>query len=535
MEAGTATDPIRPRLGRASGSRPRPPAWLAGAAALVALAAALPLVYLLIVVGGDPAGALEVIARPRSLALLRNSVGLAAAVTAASVALALPLAWLTVRTDLPARRIWTVATVLPLVVPSYIGAYAFLAALGPRGIAQDLLGVERLPSIYGFPGTFAVLTLFTYPLVLLTVRAALRGLDPQIEEAARGMGRSRWSTFRSVVLPQLVPATAAGALLVALYVLSDFGAVSILRFESFTRAIFVAYSSSFDRTAGAALAAMLVAVMLVVLYVDGRVVRRSGLHRAGPGSARPAAVVPLGRWRVPALLFCAAVVLIALVVPLGVLVYWSIQGVAGEVDLGAVAAGAGRSLLAAGLTAAVTALCALPLAVLSVRFPGRFARGAERLGYTGYALPGVVVALALVFLGTRIVLPLYQTLAMLVFALAILFLPQAYGATRAAIGQISPRVEEAARSAGRSPFGVLRTITAPLASSGILAGVALVFLTTVKELPATLILAPIGFDTLATKTWRATTIGFYERGAAPALALLAISAVPLYLLTLRDR
>ncbi|MGH2993383.1 MAG: ABC transporter permease, partial [Solirubrobacterales bacterium] len=166
--------------------------------------------------------------------------------------------------------------------------------------------------------------------------------------------------------------------------------------------------------------------------------------------------------------------------------------------------------------------------------PSPVSRGIERLSYTGYALPGIVVALALVFFGTRVAIGLYQTLAMLVFAFVVLFFPLAAGVTRSALLQVSPRVEEAARSLGRTPLGVLRTITAPLTASGMLAGGALVFLTAVKELPATLILAPIGFETLATEIWKATSVGFFERGAVPSLVLLAISAIPLYMLTARE-
>ncbi|HVE67410.1 MAG TPA: ABC transporter permease subunit, partial [Solirubrobacteraceae bacterium] len=206
----------------------------------------------------------------RALKLLGRSVGLAAAVTATAVALSLPLAWLTQRTDLPGRRAWTVLTMLPLVIPSYIGAYLLVSALGPVGLLRDALGVDRLPSIYGFAGAWLSLTLFTYPLVLLTVRSAMRRLDPQLEEAARGMGRSAWRTYFGVVLPQLRPAIGAGGLLVALYVLSDFGAVSIMRFDSLTRAIYTAYRASFDRTQAASLACLLIAVTLVVIWLEAR-------------------------------------------------------------------------------------------------------------------------------------------------------------------------------------------------------------------------------------------------------------------------
>jgi iron(III) transport system permease protein len=226
-------------------------------------------------------------------------------------------------------------------------------------------------------------------------------------------------------------------------------------------------------------------------------------------------------------------VLVTLALPVAVLVYWSTRSVAGDVEWGLVWSSAGNSLLAAAVAAAVAAAAAVPVALLAARHPGRVSSLVERGSFAGHALPGIVVALALVFLGTRAWPALYQTLAMLVLAYVVLFLPQAIGATRAALLQIDPHVEEAARSLGRTPLAVLRTITAPLARSGVIAGALLVFLTAVKELPATLLLAPIGFETLATEIWRTTSSGFFERGAVLSLVLLAVSAVPLALLTFR--
>ena len=513
---------------------------LALAGALVAAGALLPVAYLVVTVAGEGSDAIDEILSDRALALLGRSVGLAAAVTAAAIAIALPLSWLTVRTDLPGRRAWSVLCTLPLVIPSYIGAYLLVSALGPRGeLARALegpLGIERLPSIYGFAGAWLVLTLFTFPLVLLPLQAVLRRLDPALEEAARSMGRTPWTTYRTIVLPQLRPAVAAGGLLVALYALSDFGAVSILRFDSFTRVIYTSYRSSFDRVGAASLATLLVAVTLLVLWLDVRTRRGAGSYqRGGPGAARRAAPVALGRWRWPALGFCGAVVTTALVLPVGMLVFWTTKALSGDVDAGAIATAAGHSLLAAVLAAAAAAACAIPVALLAARHPGRLSRLIESASYAGHALPGIVVALALVFFGTRAVIGLYQTLAMLVIALVVLFLPQAVGAARASLLQVPPRMEEAGRSLGRSPLAVFFTITAPLARGGVLAGAALVFLTAVKELPATLILAPIGFDTLATEIWQETGVGSYEAGAIPSLVLLAISAVPLAVLAARDR
>ena len=505
------------------------------AAAAVALVAALPLAYLLIVVGTSSGVALETIFSPRTLELLARSLALTAAVTVTAILLAVPAAWLTTRTDLAGRRVWGVLLSLPLVIPSYIGAYVFVSALGPTGLLQDLLAVERIPSIYGFTGAWIVLSLFTYPLVLLPVRSALIGLDPQLEDAARGMGRSRARTFFAIVLPQLFPALGAGAVLVSLYVLGDFGAVSILRFDSLTHAIYIAYQASFDRSVAAALSGLLVLVMILLLAAESRTRSRHGYHRAGPGVRRTVKTVALGRWRWAATGFCAALVLFALVLPAVMLAYWSMRSFAGTTNWEEIGVAALNSLLTAGLAAAIAGACALGIAVLGVRYPSPLAVVVDRVAHVGYALPGIVVALALVFFATRVALPLYQTVTLLILALVILFLPQAIGAIRAALLQMSPHLEEAARSLGRSRFYAFRTVTAPLAVGGLAAGVALVFLTAIKELPAVLILAPIEFSTLATEIWSASEVGFFERAAAPSLVLLAISAIPLYLLSVRER
>ena len=528
-----ATIGVAAAAGRRTLGERRAPVGLLLTGTLIGAVAALPAVYLLIVVLDAPSAAIEVLSS-RTLGLLGRTLGLAAAVTAAAVAIAVPLAWLTTRTDLPARRLWTTLTTLPLVIPSYVGAYLLTATFGPRGFLQDVLaplGVEQIPSILGFPGAWLALTLFTYPLVLITARGALLRLDPQLEEAARAMGRSPFATFRTVVLPQLLPAIAAGALLVALYVLSDFGAVSIMGFDTFTLDIYVSYQSSFDRTGAAALGAVLVGLMIVLLLIYGRFRGRASYHRVGPGTQRPARAVRLGRWRVAALAYCSFVSAIALVLPVTVLIYWSSKGLGAQPDWGAIATNAANSLLAAGGAAILAALAAIVLAILVVRYPSGLSRLLERVGYAGYALPGIVVALALVFFATRVLVPIYQTLGLLTVALGILFVPLAIGATVAALLQVPPRVEEAARGLGRSPVAVFRTITTPLVASGVLAGAALVFLHAIKELPATLILAPIGFDTLALDIWRQTTIGFFEAGAIPALLLLIVAAPPLYLLS----
>jgi iron(III) transport system permease protein len=531
MRAGASAPGLRLGVPRLLGRR-RPPLPLLIAGIVVGTAALLPAAYLLIVVAGDLGPALEVAFDADTALLVARTLGLAAAVTATTIAIALPIGWLTVRTDLPARRLWATVLTLPLVIPSYVGAYLFVSALGPNGMLQDALGVDRLPSIYGFPGAWLVLSLFTYPLVMLPVRSTLRRLDPQLEDAARAMGRGPLATFRSVVMPQLWPALAAGGMLVALYVMSDFGAVSIMRFDSFTSEIYLTYKSSFDRTAAAGLGAVLVVLMLGLLWLNSRIRNAHAVHRLGPGPARPARPYPLGRWRWPALGFCSLVALIALILPVSVLIYWSTKGISAGSTSPELAAGlAANSLMAGGGAAVAGALAALVIAVLVGRYPSPVSRTLERFGHAGYALPGIVVALALVFFATRAAPALYQTLLMLVFALTVHYLPLAIAPISTSLAQVSPRVEEAARGLGRGPMGVFRSVTAPLVRGGILAGAALVFLYAVKELPATLILAPIGFKTLATEIWTQTSFGFYEASAIPALLLLVLAAPLIFLLS----
>ncbi len=512
---------------------PRPPAVILIPAVIVAAAMLLPIAYLVLRTVGAGEEALQLLLTGRTVQVLFNTSLLALSVTVATSALGVALAWLTVRTDLPLRRLWAVLLALPLAVPSYVGGFVLISAFGPRGMLQQRLaplGVERLPDIYGFPGAMLALTLFSYPYVLLSVRGALSGMDSGPEEASRSLGCSPAATFWRVVLPQLKPATAAGALLVALYTLSDFGAVSLLRFESFTFQIYLQYQGSFDRTLAAVFSLVLVCLTVLVLFSEGRARGRAAYYRSTVGSIRPPRPVSLGRWRWPALAFCILTATAALALPVLVLVFWLAQGIAAGQPLFLVWRPALNSAYASGLATAVMLAAAVPVAVLAVRYRGRLSALVERTTYIGFALPGIVIALSLVFFGVRYATPLYQTMAMLVFAYLVRFLPQAVGATRASLLQINPRVEDAARSLGYSVPQILARVTIPLVRRGLLGAAGLVFLTTVKELPATLILSPIGFDTLATSIWGATSEGLYARAAVPALLLILISFIPMALM-----
>ena len=476
----------------------RAPPLVGVLAAGVGAAMLLPLVYL-VIRASEHGTVFETLTRASTIETLIRTCLLAAAVTAAAILISLPAAWLTTRTDLPFRGVWSVLFSLPLVFPSYVGAFVLVAALGPRGIVQNWLeplGVDRLPEIYGFWGAWLAITLFTFPYVLIPLRAAMKGLDQSMDDAARSLGASSFGTFFRVTLPQLRPALAAGGLLVALYTLSDFGAVSILRFDSLTRVIFIQYKSAFDRSEAASLALLLAAVALAAVWIESMTRGKARYH--SEAVRRTPKIVRLGGWRWPALVFCVSLVMISLVLPASVLVYWLVRGLDAGQSVSFIGSAAVNSVQVSSLAAAAAILFALPVAVFSVRYPGALSRLIERASYTGFALPGISIALALVFFGANYAPWIYQTLPLLVFAYVVRFMPQALGASRTSLLQTNPKTEEAARGLGQGKLAVLRRITLPQLQPGLSTGALLVFLTAIKELPATLLLSPIGFSTLAT-------------------------------------
>jgi iron(III) transport system permease protein len=501
------------------------------AALLIAAVVSLPLVYLFVRAAGRGVSVwMGHVWSPRTLDLLVSTLSITVAVLALSIAIALPYAWLVTRTDLPARRFWAVAGALPLVFPSYIAAFTIVSVLGPRGTMAEIVG-RPLPEIaYGFSGALLALGLFSYPYIYLLLVAAIRHLDPALEEAARSLGHTPAAVVRRVVLPQLRAPIAAGSLVVVLYTLSDFGAVSIVRYDTFTTAIYDAYRGLFDRTVAASLATVLVMLTLMLLTFEWLIVRR-----VAPGRLRPVRMtrlVHLGPAKPLALAFTGSVIVAAVGIPLIAIVTWSARALVTPSALGFDIASVRNSLTVSIAAAIICMAASLPVAAWAVRGASLTATIVERLTFSGYALPGLVIALSLVFAATRLARPLYQTTALLVLAYVIRFLPEAVASTRSSIAALSPRFEEAARSLGRGRIDVLRRITIPMIRPGLLAGGGLVFLTAMKELPATLILRPTGFETLATRIWSEAAVSAWSRAAVPSLLLLLVSAVPVWILVI---
>lgn len=515
----SATVPTRRRESwrtRTSSGR-QPPVLLFVIAALTALISLAPILYLV-----DRAAELgwanvsaELFQR-RTLDLLVRSLALTGMVTVLCVIIGVSTAWLVVRADVPGRRIWQVLLILPLAIPSYAAAFAW---------------VSWRPSMAGFGAATLVLTIVSYPYVFLPVAAALNRLDPAQEEVARSLGWRPGSVLLRLTLRQIRPAISAGALLVALYVLSDFGAVATMRYEVFTWVIYGAYNAGFNPSRAAILALVLFVVALILVMGEAQVRGSAAFSRIGSGAPRHQSLMRLGRLRPIALGFLMFVVGFGIAFPTWRFVYWVREAIRISTPITEVFAALRSSLWFASLAAIVTLVLAIPVGVLAARYRTRTIAVVERSTYVAHALPGIVIGIALVFVGVRLLRPIYQQTPLLILAYVILFLPLAVGLVRSSVEQSPVRLEEVARSLGNTPRRVLARVTLPLAAPGLAAGAALVFVATMKELPATLLLHPTGTDTLTTRMWTFTSESNYAAAAPYAAALVLFTAVPTALLS----
>jgi iron(III) transport system permease protein len=507
---------------------------------ITGLVFAAPLAYVAIHNLGPDSVLTEVLFTRRTLDPLRRTLVLAASVSASAAVVGTAAAWVTIRTDVPLRRFWRLVAPLPLVFPSFVAAAGFVSGFGANGLVTDLLrplGVDRIEPPRGFWGAWFVLTLFTYPYVYLPVAARLASLPPSLEESARLLGRRPRSVFRTVVLPQTSPAIWAGTLLVFLYTVSEFGAIVVLRYDTLTSSI---YSNRlFNAPVSMALSLVLGLIALAVVVVERSHARRR--VQVEVARARRPLQVRLGRWRWPALLGIAGLMTMSLLAPLAVLTEWLVRGMGadgrGRLDVEPVALGtlvantAGVSLV----TALVAVAAVLPVAYLTSRYRSRSGGVVNAFVVAGFAFPGLVVALSLVSwsLSNDAGAALYQTFPFLVFGYVVHFGAQSMRASQVAVGSIPRRLEDAARMLGADRLRRLRTIELPLMLPGLGAAAGLVLLSTMKELPLTLILAPPGFETLATRVWSLYQESFVAGAGLAALLLVAVSAVLTWFLVLR--
>ena len=505
---------------------------------LITIACIIPLAYLILKSLGAGSDSWAWLFRINTLMIFWRSIILAFSVTTTCILIAVPIALLITKFDLRGKRIWEVVTLLPLVIPSYVGAYLLMSSMGPKGLVQQTLhpffGIERMPSIYGFVGALITLSLLNFPYVLLTIRGTINQLDPAQEESSRLLGLNRLQTLMKVTLPQLRPAIISGGLLVSLYTLSDFGAVSLMRYKTFTWSIYNQYGASFDMNAAALLSISLCALATLIVYVESFIRGNKKYFNTSTGAPRSPRVMKLGVWQVPSQIFCFLITVFSLGVPTSILCYWLFRGISSGESIINVLESTVNSLILASATSVCVIVVVLPVSYLVVRYGGIFATIVEKSCFVGFALPSIAVSLSLVFLGSRIGHPIYQSMGLLIFACVLLYLPTGLGSVKSSLLHISPRLEESSKTLGNASLRTYIKVTLPLLKPSILMGVAIVFLVTMKELPAVLMLSPLDFHTLTTDIWTYSSEAFFAKAAVPSLTLLLVSSIPLTLVMLKS-
>jgi iron(III) transport system permease protein len=468
----------------------------------------LPLFYILLRTAQIGVSELiENLFRARTLELIYNSLSLTLVVCITAMTVGTAQAWLSFRSDLAFRRFFQVVAILPLAMPSYVLAYAWLSVAS---------------GINGFIGSWLVLSISTSPYVFLAVSAAFNRHSGAGEEVARTLGRSQLSVARTITWPAIRSSVFGSGLLVALYTLSDFGAVSLMRFDTFTRAIYNAYRASFDRNSAAALALVLVVLTLLLIRIESR---SSSLKTTKSSSQYRAMQTKLGKWQAGAQALLFSWFAIGVLIPIMSIIYWTVIGQS-QSNLGEISRAFVNTVgygFAGGLTVAFVGLA---VAILVVRYRSRYSMNVEKTILITHALPGVVVALSFVFLVNQSVPSLYQTSALVLLAYLALFLPNAVAVLKVPISQVPTGIEEVSRTLGNSQFQTLRRAVIPAAAPGILSATAFVGLTVIKELPATLILRPTGIETLATRLWSATSVSAFSAAAPYALLLILVAGIP---------
>jgi len=481
-------------------------------AVVAALLSLIPFGYLLVrVFGAGFDSFVESIERTRTLELLANSLLLAIAVSLSAMLIGTLQAWIAVRSNLPGRKVFAVLAALPLAIPSYVAAYSWVAVI---------------PGFSGFFAAWLLLTVGTAPLVYLSVSAALARFDSATEEVASSLGAGKFAVLRKITWPNIKGATLSGGLLSALYVLSDFGAVSIVRYDTFTRAIYNAYRASFDRNLAATLALILVAVTVLVLVVESR---SRGKKPIGTVIANRLNRIDLRVWKLPLVALLTGIASVGLVVPLASLTRWSIVGLP-NTDWQEVSEALFSSIYLSVSGGMLTALLAVAIALIVVRFKTRLGFVLERSVWLTHATPGIVVALSLVYFSNQAAPWIYQTLLLVLIAYVALFLPNALSAISIPLSQSPTSLDEVSASLGLTKLQTLRRVVLPIAGPGIFAATTLVILTVLKELPATLLLRPTGVETLATRLWTETGVAAFSTAAPYALLLVSLAGIPAWLL-----
>jgi iron(III) transport system permease protein len=471
--------------------------------------------------------------------LISNTVGLASGVAFLTLILGVSTAWLVTRVEFPGRRLWEGALVLPLAMPTYVLAYVYSYLLGFGGPVEHLWQLiagpqARVFSPHSFFGATLVMTLDTFPFVYLLSRSALLSMNVSFEEVSRASGVSRTATLWRVTLPLMRPSIAAGLALVILYVVSDFGAVSLLRYQTLTYAVFQQMTGRSDNTAASILGLLLVGLALLLLVTERWFRHRSRFYQT-TGRYRSAERHQYG-WIGTSLVtsYLALIIGAAFGLPAYLLISWSLSPEAQATIDGRFYGFFWNSAFLAACAATAGVLIGLPLAYLASRRPTLLNLGCLQAAYAGYVLPGPVAALAVLVLCLKVAPFVYGTVLILIVAYVIHFLPAGLQSLEPALQQITPNLEEVAHTLGLTVRQTWYRVTLPLIRNGFVVAWVLIFIHTMKELPATLLLRPVGYDTLAIRVWMEASEEYYQLAAPSALLIVLLGLPMLVLLVSRD-
>ena len=468
--------------------------------------------------------------------LLLNTMLLFIFVVISSLILGLLISIILVRFNIPGSKILFTLSVLPLVIPSYIGALTYVSAFSPKGLFVQLfssLGINEIAGIDGFFGSWLVLTLFTYPYVVLICSSALRNLDSTVEDAARSLGKNRFNVYTQVVIPRLKKPIIFSGLLVGLYVISDFGAVSLMRYSTLTKAIYSYYEFNINGDPVIFYSSILIVLALLISFIQrGSEEARSAKVSGTPKISEKTNLSP--RSKVLIYTFLSLVIFSGLILPISVLSYWLIRGLSAGNSVRAVFGGVVGSLSVSLLAALFSVIVSTPIIIMVSQYRSKFGNVLERIMLALYGLPHISVGVAILFITIKIFPSIYQSFTALIISYLIVFLPQAIGAGQASMEQVKSNYLDASSGLGMSKLKSFYRITLPLIYRGLFAGGALVFLSTMKELPQTLLLRPTGLNTMAIDIWSYASEGLFTQAAFSSFILLAISAIPTYILSTRN-
>ncbi|MDG2300967.1 MAG: iron ABC transporter permease [Acidimicrobiales bacterium] len=477
------------------------------------------------------------------LSPLQRSLVLAVSVSLTTAVLGILFAWLTSRCDLPGKRFWKIILPIPLVFPSFIGAAAFIRTMNPGGFLNSILsgiGIDNVVEIRGFFGAWFVLTLFCYPYVYLPVAAKLRHLPSSLEETSRVLNRSPFKTFQYVVYPQISSVLYTGTLLVFLYTISDFGAVQLLRYDTLTRSIATAQLA--NKSLSLALGLFLLVIAGIIVFAERMVSKSSPAPEQS--EIGPPLEYNLGFWKIPSFLLVSLITLLSLGAPLFTLGKWAFDGIRRGSGSGQPLTIDGEQIwestwntLSISVIAGIAAIIAvLPIAILIARFKSKVGGLAHFLVIATFAVPGILIALSMRFwsLQTDWAYNLFNnTKALLVFSYVVRFGSLAMGVVLLSVAAVPRNLEDAGQTLGVNRISRFFRVNLPLMAPGLGAAAGLVILSTMKELPITLLISPLGFSTLATRMFSSFEEAFIAEAGILAVILVGLSSLLTWTLVIR--